>query len=158
MIRSLLVGPLLVVAAGCCRQPTVAPGGAGIFARYLPPDPAVPGGAADSRSGEIAPSDRGWPPTPVANDCTGGRDELGDFEAALGVHDSDACPTLQDASVPAVTVTPGSATPGSPHPLGHNRYCFVQGKALVVVETTERLSPRCRHVVSVAVYPKGGGS
>jgi hypothetical protein len=135
--------------------PTYAPGGSGVFARHLPVDPAQPDTPADSRSGEVAQADQGWPPTAVVTDCVEGHDELADLEKALGVTTSDACPVFQEKKV-HTTVTSDSGGIGKPHPLGHRRDCFVQGHALIVVESTERMSPRCTHVVGVAVYPKGG--
>lgn len=160
MIRSRRFLAMVLAAVGasssCCPSPAIAPGGNGVFARYLPEDPATPAVAPDSQSGEVAQADVGWPPTPLARDCAEGRDELGDFEKALGVRESDPCPSFQAAAVPAVTVTPDSGHIGAPRPLDHNRYCFAQGHALIVVETTERTSTRCTHVVTVAVYPKAG--
>ncbi len=154
---------LIVVAAsfasGCRPMPTVAPAGGaasrGVMARFLPVDPATPAIPADGRSGEVAPTDLHWPPAPVHADCTAGSDELADFEASLGVTASDACPVFQSQAVGTISVTTGGAPIGSPRPLDHNRYCFAQGNALIVVETTERLAPRCTHVVGLAVYRKG---
>src|ERR1700722_14511542 len=126
-------GAAAVLVAACCPSPTLTPGPGGVFARYLPADPATPGVPATFQSGEIAPPGTTWPPTAVVADCTADRDELGDFEKALGVQSSDACPVLQTRPVVAVAITPGSGNVQSPHPLDHNLYCFGQGRAIVVV-------------------------
>ncbi|MFO0614718.1 MAG: hypothetical protein U0414_19180 [Polyangiaceae bacterium] len=135
----------VVGLGGCCSYPTVQPNGrVGVFVRALP---AEGGWSADSRAGEAAPP-TAWPPAPAHETCTDGVHELDDLEASFGLT-SAGCPAQYNP-------VPAEGGPSERRALGFNTYCFALDRAVLVVETTERLGS-CQHIVGLALFPKAGG-
>lgn len=147
---------VFIIAAGsgllaaCAASPTVEAAShlRGIYSHYAPADGNLP---ASGHAGLIDPP-QSWPPKVLWQDCTPGRDELKDFEQAIG-GTAIACPAFQQHSVATIAEDAEDAEDEAPHK-GFNLYCYPLAQVLLVVETTELLG-QCKHVVGLAVFKRG---
>lgn len=146
--------------AACCPTPVTlaATGAKGAYVRAVP---ASGGQAADARAGLVEGA-AGWPPAKVLHDgCTPGVNEIRELEASLGAGLAPtACPEIQALPVPELGADGGGAGAdaggeGAPRPLGFMPYCYEVGSLVLVVEAQESLTDRCKHVVGLALFPRG---